>query len=453
MEAHNAKQTLEAKKEAGSLQAMSETQKIDSIELHNAKAREIASFEESAKTLADQIEPHVEKALEEILRIKKGLEAKAAAEIPKAQAADSTDSKTQIDSHVAKALEQVLQIKKMLQVKKKLEAKKEARILETTAETSAESEVQKALTEASRSEPGARLVIAYPRGSDHYPKGDSVIPLKKMLGCKNTFGIMQTKKDVRFHLDLPSYGQSSRFIPDVLRITYDPKSDDCYLILELASKDIVYTLVNVNTVQRLVPWKLGTIKPGVWRILSGENRPSVDILVLKRQFYISICDMNSMLLKRGAADYIGRDGSTKRQKNAALGTYVNSHAASVLPTQSGLDAHDWNTFRKIINNAPATVMDIQDGHTAIIKSQIEGETYRLQRKQMIFTSETTHVFSCELSTTPGKIIAAKTLRSHHPSSVISISRMWRREIDILERLDHVRTLLSSPPYLPYLTLP
>ncbi|KAL7903711.1 hypothetical protein GGI35DRAFT_314936 [Trichoderma velutinum] len=180
----------------------------------------------------------------------------------------------------------------------------------------------------------------------------------------------------------------------------------------------MYFLAKPNTKIQLLPWKRQTIQPGVWRILveGDTDRPSIDVLLLKRHFTISICDTNNMSPKRRAADHIRL---TKRQNNEGLGTYVASHATS-------------NITRKIA----ATIMDLQDGHTAFIKSQTEGETYFLQKKREIFTSEITHVFSCELSTIPGKIIAAKVLRTY-PSSVSINAMMWKQEVKILQMLNHI----------------
>ncbi|KAK0755574.1 hypothetical protein N5P37_011816 [Trichoderma harzianum] len=101
--------------------------------------------------------------------------------------------------------------------------------------------------------------------------------------------------------------------------------------------------------------------------------------------------------------------------------------------QFGVNTHNRIITPKIVDKAIATVTDLRDGHTAVIRSQTEA--YHLQRKHKIFESDATHTFSCELSTVPGKIIAAKVLRNN--TSTVSITAaMWKQEKTTLEMLNH-----------------
>ncbi|KAL6789448.1 kinase-like domain-containing protein [Trichoderma sp. SZMC 28013] len=445
-EAQKAKMPLEVKKETGVFQAATKTrvQKVNyrdstaQIKSRDGRAQELATLEESVKTLADysetKIESHVEAAFKEMLQIKRRLE--AAGELSEAHAADFNNPAIQISSHVAKALKEMSKIKESLEAKRELKAKKEALVLEIAPEETKVQTIVTALAEASLSEPDVRLVIAYPRRAADCPRGDYVIPLKKKLGSKDFFAVIQSKEDISYTFSLPSYNWSSRFIPDELHIFYDPQSDNCVVEITVASRD-KYSLTKSNTKLHLTPGERQTIKPGVWSISVEDDihRPSIEILLLKRRFNISICDAKSASLKREAADYIRRDRATKRPKNEGLGTYVVSHAASVLPMQFGVNTHNRIITRKIVDKAIATVMNLQDGHTAVIRSQIEEEAYHLQRKHEIFTSKTTHVFSCELSRMPGKIIAAKVLCNN--TSTVSVNAiMWHQEKEILKKLNH-----------------
>ncbi|KAL7903710.1 hypothetical protein GGI35DRAFT_465400 [Trichoderma velutinum] len=153
------------------------------VEIRDGKAQELATLEESVKTVAHgtetQIESHMETALKELLQIQ--LKVKAAGEIPEARAANTNNSIIQINSHVTKALEEMSKIKKKLEARKKLKARKEALTFKT---------ITIALTEASPPESSVRLVIAYPRAVNQCPRGDHVIPLKKMLDSKDLFGVI-----------------------------------------------------------------------------------------------------------------------------------------------------------------------------------------------------------------------------------------------------------------------
>ncbi|KAL6788913.1 kinase-like domain-containing protein [Trichoderma sp. SZMC 28013] len=408
------------------------------IKSRDGKAQELATLEESIKTLGDysetKIESHVEVAFKEMLQIKRRLE--AAGELSEAHAADFNNPAIQISSHVAKALKEMSKIKESLEAKRELKAKKEALVLEIAPEETKVQTIITALAEASLSEPDVRLVIAYPRAATEYPRGDYVIPLKKRLDSKDFFAVIQSKKDVRYTFSLPYYHWSSRFIPDQLHIIYNPQSDDCVVEITVASK-VKYSLARSNTKIPLIPWERQTMKPGVWSILVENDtiRTSIDILLLKRRFNISICDANIMSMKREAADHVRRDRATKRLKNEGLGTYVASHAASVLPMQIGATTYTRTITQKIVDKSIATIMDLQDRHTAVVKSQTEEEVYHLQRKHEIFKSGTTHVFSCKLSTMPGKLIVAKVLRND--TSTVSINAtMWKQEKTTLERLNH-----------------
>ncbi|KAL7936785.1 kinase-like domain-containing protein [Trichoderma chlorosporum] len=419
-EAQEAKMLLEVKKETRTSQTATHTRRNSTTQIESrGKAQELATLKESVKTLADysetEIESHVEAALKEMLQIKRRLS--------EAHATDSNNPAIRISSHVAKALKEMSKIKESLEAKRELKAKKAQTIIT-------------ALVEASLSKPDVRLVIAYPHAATEHPRGDYVIPLKKRLDSKELFAVIQSKKDIDYTFSLPYYHRSSRFIPDQLHIIYNPQSNDCVMEITTASK-FKYSLAGSNTKIPLTSRERQTMKPGVWSILvEGDTIcTSIDILLLKRHFNISICDANSMSMKREAVDHVRRDRATKRLKNEGLGTYVVSHTASVLPMQIGATTYTRTITRKIVDKVIATIMDLQDGHTVVVKSQTEEEAYHLQRKNEIFDSERTRVFSCELSTMPGKLIAAKVLRNN-TSTVSTNASLWKQEKTSLERLNH-----------------
>ncbi|KAH6606239.1 hypothetical protein Trco_005392 [Trichoderma cornu-damae] len=405
---------LEVKKETRISQPATQTRRNSATQIESrGKAQELATLEDYSET---KIESHVEAALKEMLQIKRRLEASGG--LSEAHAADSNNPAIQISSHVAKALKEMSKIKESLEAKRELKAKKAKTIIT-------------ALDEASLSKPDVRLVIAYPRAATEYPQGKFVIPLKKTLDSKDFFAVIQSKEEVGYTFSLPYYDGSSRCIRDQFHIIYNPQSDDCVVEITTASK-FKYSLAKSNTKLHLSSGKRQTIRPGVWSILvEGDiHRSSIDILLLKRCFNISICDANSASLKREAADYIR---ATKRPRNEGLGTYVVSHAASVLPMQFGVNTHNRIT-PKIVDKAIATITDLRDGHTAVIRSQTEA--YHLQRKHKIFENDATHTFSCELSTVPGKIIAAKVLRNNTSTASITAA-MWKQEKTTLKMLNHI----------------
>ncbi|PKK41594.1 hypothetical protein CI102_14218 [Trichoderma harzianum] len=417
--AQKAKMLLEVKKETRISQPATPTQPVSTTQIESrGKAQELATLEDYSKT---KIESHVEAALKEMLQIKRRLEASGG--LSEAHAADSNNPAIQISSHVAKALKEMSKIKESLEAKRELKAK--------NAQT-----IFTALAEAPLSKPNVRLVIAYPRAATEYPGGKYVIPLKKRLDSKDFFAVIQGKEDIGYTFSLPYYHWSSCFIRDQFHIIYNPQSDDCVVEITTASK-FKYFLARSNTTIPLISQQRQTMKPGVWSILmEGDTiRTSIDILLLKRHFNISICDANSMSMKREAVDHVRRDRATKRLKNEGLGTYVISHTASVLPMQIGATTYTRTITRKIVDKAIATIMDLQDGHTVVVKSQTEEEAYHLQRKHEIFNSKRAHVFSCELSTMPGKLIAAKVLRNN-TSTVSTNASLWKQEKTSLERLNH-----------------
>lgn len=413
-EAQKAKMLLEVKKETRISQPATQTRRNSTTQIESrGKAQELATLEDYSET---KIESHVEAALKEMLQIKRRLEASGG--LSEAHAADSNNPAIQISSHVAKALKEMSKIKESLEAKRELKAKT----------------IIAALDEASLSKPDVRLVIAYPRAATEYPQGKFVIPLKKRLDSKDFFAVIQSKEEVGYTFSLPYYDGSSRCIRDQFHIIYNPLSDDCVVEITTSSKS-KYSLAKSNTKLHLSPGKRQTIRPGVWSILvEGDiHRSSIDILLLKRCFNISICDANSASLKREAAGYIRRDRATKRPRNEGLGTYVVSHAASVLPMQFGVNTHNRIITPKIVDKAIATITDLRDGHTAVIRSQTKA--YHLQRKHKIFENNATYTFSCELSTVPGKIIAAKVLRNNTSTASITAA-MWKQEKTTLKMLNH-----------------
>ncbi|KAM0259120.1 hypothetical protein ACHAQJ_003491 [Trichoderma viride] len=289
-----------------------------------------------------------------------------------AQATDAHASTTQIEPRVA-------------EIASKLAVDVEAQEQTAGLEAQEFQDLAAALTKASLSAPEARLVIAYPRDRNLKLSDDSaVIRFPQTLSGKDIFSVIQSTQHVDFTFRLPFDKQtikrpSPRVIPSELEchIVYDSKSNNCYLAhFTITKADIYLTNLDDPSIKEYLDYgQPFEIHPGVWRIListGGEDHPNdlnlVDILVLERYFDISIHKTNKTVSKREAADNIERERSAKRQKNEAVKEIIISRATNMLPRRRELDTDNRNTALttppNIVNEATATILDLQDGDTA-----------------------------------------------------------------------------------------
>lgn len=344
-----------------------------------------------------------------------------------------------IQLHLAVAQEALSRAKKKLESKWELRhISKARRIVQHVSKAEIE-ELATALNRASLAKPDTRLVIAYPQEPDK----DSLLPSEQTLGRKVFLGVIQTEEHVDFSFKLPR-------LKHEIKIIYTPTSDDCLLVFgEINDKadidtDVIF-ITNLNTLKTpleylaqpaiwgaLMPSEAMEIQPGLWRILVSSSRqeyPStIDILVLKRPYNVSIQNTNDISTKRQATDHTGRTRSAKRRRK--------SEAAKALD----FDNDDHATQ---MSQNTATLQDLQEGNTITIETQAKREeTYSLQIKRKLGQSQTAHVFSCRHSKMPRGMMAAKILL---PKRIpITAANCWKREKTALEKLNHVSTPLMLP---------
>lgn len=389
------------------------------------------------------------------------------------QTADSQCSVTQVEPrataalvepYLAKAKNKLLKAKKVLKARKELEAEKVqeakraleekkapkvlAAVVKEPPKTKSEYHVTKSeieelattLNRVSLERSDTRLAIAYPRDRSQYLCGDAVVEFEPTIEENALFGILQRKEDVDFCLVIPHCE------PDHIWITYDPMSDNCSLTLKIDTNSHVnnstYRLFMINLGvaikqldssnmllpgdwEKLTPLGNYIIQPGVWRILvknANEESSTIDILLLKKTFNVFISGLNNTT-KRAATDYIPNTRSSKRLKMRATQRAIGNQTTG---------KHD---IIQTPQNTP-TLLDLQNGNIAIIRSQGQ-PIYSIERIEAISIARATSVFSCRVSTIPGKVVAAKVLRYSYYG--IRTAEIWRREKKALEILDHVRS--------------
>ncbi|KAK1248325.1 hypothetical protein MKX08_006545 [Trichoderma sp. CBMAI-0020] len=339
----------------------------------------------------------------------------------------------EIQLHLAAAQEALSRAKEKLESKWELRhVSKTRRIVQRVSNTEIE-KLATALNKVSLAKADTRLVIAYHQEPDE----NSHLPSETL----EVSGVIQTKENVDYSFKVPRLGHE-------IKIVYKPTSDDCLLVFgEINDKaDIgtdVISIANLSTLKTpleylaqpaiwgaLMPSQTMEIQPGIWRILVGSSRqeyPStIDILVLKRPYNVSIQDTNDMPTKRQATDHIERTRSAKRRRLRTLGT--NGEAAKALD----FDNDDHTTQ---MSQNSVTLQDLQKGNTITIETQANRkETYSLHINSKLGRSQSALVFSCRHSKAPIRMIAAKILRPKRDP--IANANCWKREKTALEKLNH-----------------
>ncbi|KAL7936931.1 hypothetical protein V8C35DRAFT_211296 [Trichoderma chlorosporum] len=287
---------------------------------------------------------------------------------------------------------------------------------------------ESSLVKASRSAPGARLIIAYPPGSSQILSGDSVIPLKT-LNDRDFYGVFHKKDQVDFNFSLP-FPKDSEDLQSQLQINFHPGSDECLFTLMAANPDLnsKTTTDKIHIADQSSNSVMNysstfKVKPGHWSISEerdNEDRLAIDILVLERQFSISLHK-----LKREATDSTDNHGSVKRLKAEAtsqdLETTTNSkigqamdptdiirrrpdvvytkspHAAQQTLGQTINPARNSLQTMQGVNPLPTQIWELQDGDMASINTQTgRGDSYTLRRMEQLFRIQKVKCFTASI---------------------------------------------------------
>ncbi|KAL7952247.1 hypothetical protein V8C34DRAFT_310170 [Trichoderma compactum] len=284
----------------------------------------------------------------------------------------------EIRSHVVKAVKEIQKSQKALAVYKSLERQKATeaqKALEEERTLGAQrhvtepeiEELTTALTSVSLTEPDIRLVIAYPRDSSQSLDKNTLIPFSRLLNEKEIFSVAQTKKHVDFTLSLPCFNNK-------INITYDPSSDDCHLIMKKASDKVDNSTAIVSIAQLVVTCKhlnSATI-PAIWKILDIYQDVKIQPGIWRILKIISA--------KREATETLERIRPAKRLKMGAQRETAISLETSVIQTS--------NQDITQALQATATLLDLQDGHTAIIRTEAKRRRkYYLQKNYELGKSD------------------------------------------------------------------
>lgn len=300
--------------------------------------------------------------------------------------------------------------------------------------------------------PNARLVIAsryYLNADDTSTEDSAIIRLPQKISDQNIIGAIQRTHDVDFIIKLSLENRSK---PSKLgyQIIYDPGSDDCLFVNQIAKKIALTCLTSPFSHQFIAQNKDEMIHPGIWRISLPEDDDNDNadghhlfyFSLLQRQFSVTIREAGqqakSAKRKRLEND---SDQVTSAPPTTALSTSQpavnNSTDDQQMPSASP---------REIVNKAAVPLLELADGEVAIVETRYpksaanEQLSYELQRIKQIGTTPSTSVFTCQQSkiTTP-QIMVAKVLRydGQSPDNLRKCSMLWGREKSVLEKLNHV----------------
>ncbi|KAL7929008.1 kinase-like domain-containing protein [Trichoderma chlorosporum] len=323
--------------------------------------------------------------------------------------------------------------------------------------------IVKSLTTASLSIQDARLVLAYPRSSE-LKEESSAISLPPAPDGRNLIAVQHKIGDVDFTIKLllnnnpPTIEQKDLSQHSILlhcQIIYNPAASNCILINQMRCALYLTLLDSNSSTVDIQPRGIHEIHPGIWRISTSDaiDESNLDehyayVLILERRFRVIPLPQSS-LNKRAAPKDLG-DKPTKRQRlandtapsdNTALpdtGPLIATPQAD--PESSNCSHHLASvTSLESKNTTNTSFLQLQDGEKAIIQDQQADRlaTYQLERIKHLGGTIFTSVFTCQHSAIKG-VVAVKIPRfNDHPLSHLSRwARVWKREKNVLQRINH-----------------
>lgn len=339
--------------------------------------------------------------------------------------------------------------------------------------------------------PGARILLVRPPSAVDKkrvfaPQLHPALFVSETRDGRSIMGVLQHLKDAAFTFMVPFLADPSRYYlrPTVeeLRCTicYNPVSDECEFLCVSHSVIVIGETSNMSFILRR--GRIQSMKPGMWKIAipttGGEThpRPLMDFLLLKRKFEavmeqpnaaegVTISDSNAEdvgMMRISSSKAVFEDAITefleetlKKQDLGAKSVSDDKPAPpsagfSNLPAAAQVAASDdRERLADIIDGQIARIVTapLPGAETvAIDKSgkQVGDDSYRVTQLERIEKSRNSSVFVCLHSKIPNTTLVAKILnvRPRHIASISSIAHSWQREMEMLQKLSHVRPSLQ-----------
>lgn len=322
--------------------------------------------------------------------------------------------------------------------------------------------------------PQARLVFSLSFELSQKDQESKILRIDEKIDDRRIVGVLQRTHDVDFEFNVPlsptpppekpTRYQELQFSCQIL---YDPTSDGCYIVCHSMSM----TLMELPSLQKakLKIKQRGMIKPGLWRLLAIKQDQNTqtelhmcDLLIVRRQFHISvergstkrraIEDITTRGLKRpklfgDLTEVIFKPQVMAQQgKQSSQSTQVSNTSMSNQAMLTDLNIGDtaWVETEYAVSSSPAS---IQKGKSVLGKDNDEsGDNYSLSRLERVGQTEATAVFACRHSAIVSNNIVAKVLRySGSGEGLNSLVKSWKREKQVLEKLNHVSHHFNQAP--------